>query len=115
MARTPLPVQDIVLAGLVASYVTGDATNDHEFQNDRGDLILHVINGGGSACVVDIISPFTRAGLALDDAGGSVANGTDEFFGPFDPAVFNNSTGLVDVDIDQDASVTLAILRLPNF
>jgi hypothetical protein len=115
MARTAIPVEDIILGGLVASYTTGDATNDHEFRNDRGDLILHVVNGGGSACVVDIITPFTRAGLALDDAGGSVANATDRFFGPFDPAVFNTSTGLVEVDIDQDASVTLAVLRLPSF
>lgn len=115
MARTALTVQVIDLDGLVASYTSGDATNDHEFQNDRGDIILHVKNAGASPCVVDIITAATFAGLALDDAGGTVATGTEAFFGPFDPALFNQSTGLVNVDLDQDSSVTLAALRLPKF
>lgn len=115
MARTPLTVQDIDNDGLKATYTSGDATDDHEFQNDRGDVFLHVLNGGASACVVDIITTYTAAGLALDDAGGSVPAGEDWFFGPFNPALFNQSTGLVNVDIDQDSSVTLAAIRMPDF
>jgi hypothetical protein len=115
MARTALTVQDIDNDGLHATYTSGDATNDHEFANARGDVFLHVLNGGASPCVVDIITTFEREGLALEDAGGSVPAGEDWFFGPFDPGLYNQSTGLVYVDLDQDSSVTLAAIRLPRF
>lgn len=115
MARTALTVLEIDIDGLINPTLTsGDATNDHEFANARGDVFLYVDNAGASPCVVDIITSFSRQGLALEDAGGSVPAGQLGLFGPFDPSLFNQSSGLVYVDIDQDSSVSLAAFRLPR-
>lgn len=116
MARVALTPQDIVITGLNATYSSADATNDHSVANGRGDVMIHVVNGGGGAINVTVPTPATAAqGLTIQDPTISVPAGQDRFIGPFDLGVFNQSDGTgVYIDLDSDTSVTIAALRLPR-
>lgn len=112
MARTALTVQTISRSGLAPSYSNGDATNDHQFLND-GKTFVHVKNGGGSSITVTIQTPGSVDGLAVADRDVTVANGAEKMIGPFPTATYNQSGGLVYLDLSADTSVTLAAFKLP--
>lgn len=107
MARTSIPVVAIGNQGAVDPIVwtTGDATNDHEFLND-GKTIVIVRNGGGVGITVSVISVADEAGRTGDLAI-AVAAGDYCIFGPLKQAWWNQSGGVVHVDLDTDASVVL--------
>lgn len=113
MARTALTVQNIALAGLTPAYSAGDAVNFHEFIND-GNTMLQVKNTGGGACTVTIYTPAKVAGVDIADITVVVGATTgDKMIGPFPTHVFNQSGGLVNVDISTATGVTLGAFRLP--
>lgn len=112
MPRTALTVQDVVLAGLAPAYVAGDAVNQHEFAND-GKVFLHVKNAGVASINVTVKAAVTHGGFTLTDKVVAVPATTgDKMIGPFDPAVCNQSGGLVNIDLSDATSVTLAAIRL---
>ncbi len=117
MARVALTPQDIVISGLEATYSSADATNDHSVANGRGDVFVHVVNGGGGAINVTVPTPSTAVqGLTIEDPVINVPAGEDRFIGPFDLGNFNQSDGSgIYVDLDSDTSVTIAAIRLPRF
>lgn len=113
MARTALTQQSIVQAGLVPSYAAANA-DGHSIEGS-GAVFLHVKNGGGVTCNVTIETPGTVAGLAVTDQAVAVAAGAEKMIGPFDKRAFNRlagttDAGLVYVNFDQVASVTVALL-----
>lgn len=113
MARTALTVQSAAISGLTPSYAAGDLANGHEFVND-GNTMLHVKNTGGGACTVTLQTPGKVAGVDISDPTVVVPATTgDKMIGPFDPTVFNQSGGLVYVDISTGTGVTLAAIKLP--
>lgn len=120
MARTELTVQDIVRTGLEATYVSGDATNDHSFDNYGERVLIHIINAGGVDVTATIISAATVDGLAVADEPVVVTQAEDRFIGPFESSIFeqldpdNDIARAVFVDLDTDASVTIAALKLPE-
>jgi hypothetical protein len=120
MARTELTVQDVLRTGLEATYVSGDATNDHSFDNHGERVFIHIINAGGVDVTATIISAATMDGLAVDDVDVLVTQAEDRLIGPFESSIFeqvdpdNNIARAVFVDLDTDASVTLAALKLPE-
>ncbi len=116
MPRTVITPQTCVISGLEATYAAGDATNDHSLANGRGDIILHIVNGGGGDCIATIITPATaNQGLTIEDPAITVTAGEERFIGPFDPALFNQSDGSgVWIDLDIDTSVTLAGIIIPR-
>lgn len=114
MARTALTAQSISASGLKATYSAANAQG-HSFAND-GISILHIKNGGASACEVTIQTPATVAGLAVTDQTVSIPAGEDWFIGRLQPVAFNRPTGAADpnqvyVDFDQVTTVTLALLQ----
>ncbi len=118
MARTELTVQEVDRDGLKATYVSGDATNDHSWDNRSEAVFVHILNGGASACVATFLTPKTVDGLAVAELIVSVPAGEDWFIGPFRNDLYGQEevdAGLakaVLLDIDQDSSVTLAALKL---
>lgn len=114
MARTALTAQSITASGLKATYSAANAQG-HSFANN-GISILHVKNGGASACQVTIQTPGTLAGLAVTKPPVSIPAGEDWFFGRLQPVAFNRPTGATDpnqvyVDFDQVTTVTVALLQ----
>lgn len=110
MARVALAVQTISRDGIVPAYTAGDATNHHEFVND-GKTYIHVKNGGGGSITVTIDTPGSVDGLAIADRTVTVANGSEKKIGPF-PSSYNQSGGLVYVNLSGATSVTLGAFKL---
>lgn len=112
MPRTALTVQNISLSGLAPSYAAADATNGNNFAND-GSVFLHVKNTGAGACTVTIQTPGKVAGVDIAEVTLSVpATSGDKMIGPFDPTVFNQSDGTVNVDWSTGTGVTAAAIKL---
>lgn len=118
MARTELTVQEVDRDGLKATYVAGDSTDDHSWDNRSEAVFVHILNAGASACVATFLTPKTVDGLLIAELIVSVPAGEDWFIGPFRNDLYGQEdadAGLakaVLLDIDQDSSVTLAALKL---
>ena len=107
-----IPVQTIGFLGDidVLTFTTGDQANNHDFAN-TGNEILWVQNDGANACVVTVSSvacSHTRTGDIVFTVAANTGRGCA---GPFPPSLFSQSTGRVNVLIDDDTGVTLAVIR----
>ncbi len=115
MPRTDLPVTDIVRTGTgnAGTLVAGDDANEHEFEND-GRTIICALNTGG-ASILTFITPGTVDTLAIADHTVSVAIHATKvtLIGPFPPSIYNQSDGLVNIDLDDDTTFSLGAFRLP--
>ncbi len=102
-----LPVSQIVRTGLISPAGGAAAAGGDTMPND-GKTHLRVENGGGSPCVVTI-DAIANCDQGFDhDAGGSVAAGATEYFGPLPTKLYGTS---VAVTYDQVTSVLVASLR----
>lgn len=110
MARQEITVQDLDrAASLDAAYDAGHA-DGHSFVND-GRQIVHVKNGSGAPVDVTIPTPALSSGLAIADLVVTVAATDEAFIGKLPPALFNQSTGVVHIDLSLETSVTLAVIN----
>lgn len=120
MARTVLAVQDIIRDGLTVSYTAGDAAVDHSFDNEDGNVFLHVIKGATGNVVVTIDNPSVVDGEDMPDKVVTVLVDTEQMIGPFPKVLYEQPdadsgvTRSILVDIDIDTNVTLAAVRLPD-
>ena len=119
MARSPITVRTLTsprsgLNGVYAAYYdTADATNDHEFTHPGGVVVLNILNFSGATMnvvVPAVASLGTRQ--AAEDYTATILDGDHLWL----PIGYNdgyvNSSGKVDVDIDQDTSSWLGVLKL---
>ena len=113
MARTLIPTNTVVRAGIAPALTAGDDANEMYFVND-GRTFLYVLNTGGASNLT-FITPGTVDALAIGDRTVAVAIDATEgmFIGPFPPNIYNQSDGTVYVDIDDDTTLTLEAFRLP--
>ena len=109
--RVTLVVQPIVRAGLTAEYSTMNASGV-AFANE-GRTLLHVKNAQAAATTtLSIITPGTVDGLAIDDRTVQIAAATEEFIGPFQPGVYNQSGDVVHVDISSATTTSIAAMNI---
>ena len=118
MARTVLTVQEINRTGLDPAYVSGDATNDHSFDNVSQAVFVHIKNSAAQA-VATFLTPMTVDGLPVGDLAITVPATTGErLVGPFRNDVYgqadalNNIDKAVLIDLDIDTGITLAAFEL---
>lgn len=107
-----LATQEMALTGTAVTYSAASAS-DTFVPDDR--TFLHCKNGGGSSDTVTVATPGTAAGgLAIGEAISAVANGTEEFIGPFPAQHFADpATGLATVTHSFTTSVTVAVVKAP--
>ena len=85
----------------------GDATNDHYFTGNEGDVVLEVVStDAGSQTVTVKRSPTFRVGMPLTDEVITVAASETRVIGPFSKAEFDQN-GSGDVYFDPSVSNTL--------
>lgn len=117
MPRTNIPVQTLPPYGGGIASVTktaGDAANGHEFIND-GKTKLYVQNGDASTktfTVSSIADPYGRVkdtGPLTVAAVSGVVPG-DGIAGPFDPALFGQAGGKVNVDLSASTNVKVWVV-----
>ena len=103
MPRTAITVHSLVPNGVTANLaeVASDDTNEHEFTNPNGRVIIIVDNRDGAIGVeftfISVAEPrYGRTGNVVE----TVAAGEMKVFGPFDTEAWNQSDNLVDIDVD---------------
>ena len=106
-----LPVNQISPAGLTDA-VQAAAGGGDVFPN-TGREWVEVINGGGAPITVTITPQATLNGLTISPLAVVVANGARRKIGPFDPGIFNNSSGNVALAYSAVTSVTVGAYRHP--
>lgn len=105
-----LTVQAATNAGATLTFAAVAASD--VFAND-GDTVVLVSNGSGGNITITATAAGTPGGLALSDVvTGNIATGTIGQMGPFDPTLFNNSSGNVTITCSSTSSVTIAVLRV---
>lgn len=114
MARTNLTAQAVTSAGKVATYAAANVDGNMFVCNDK--RVLHVKNGSGASVTVTVVTDVTRDGdLTLPDREVAVAAGAEAFIGPFDPNVYQQTSGAdagkVYVNYSAVTTVTVALLE----
>lgn len=111
MPRTALTIQPCSLAaGLKITPEAADKDNGMSFANSGKDL-LWVDNASVGNIVVTIQSQ-KACDLGFEhDLAITVTAACARFLGPFNTSRFNDATGLVQVDVDDDTTVTVAVIR----
>ena len=106
-----LTAQQVSLAGLGPSYVAAAAGGD-SFSND-GNTLIHVKNTDAAAKTVTVASQrLATPGLAPSNNAVSVPATTGErIIGPFDPLVWNDTNGSVQLTYSAVTGVTIAAIR----
>lgn len=116
MARTALNAQQVTDEGLEAVY-TGANIDGHSIDG-TGDIVLDVVNGGGTPITVTVETGLTVDGLAVADRAVVVTNGERRHIGRFPPRTYNREAvevvdpGRVWVNFSGITSVTIAALRV---
>ncbi len=112
MADVSLALQAIIKTGLTPVQTgTLSVSDNYQIRND-GRTFLHVVNGGGSADVVTIVSQSVDDGLAVADRTVSVPAGEERMIGPFLKRVYNDASGLINVTHSFITSVTHGAFRI---
>ena len=107
-----ITVQTISQTGLEATYA---AANDGDVFPNTGQEALQVINGSGGDIVATITpSRPTKNTPGLGDMTKTtvtvtITAGEERFIGPFEPLLFNNSSGQVTINYDGVTSLTSAV------
>ncbi|KOG21999.1 hypothetical protein [Streptomyces viridochromogenes] len=105
-----LSAQRLAVAGAAPSYSAAAAGGDTA-PVGKG-LVLHVVNGSGSAVTVTVVTPGTIDGLAVADAALSVPAGASGFI-PLGNVYRNPSTNRAAVTYSATTTVSVAVLQLP--
>lgn len=114
-----LTVQDIVEAGLNASYPAAAGGGDTA-ANLGGDVLLHVKNADAGAHTVTVTATLASQKvpslgvMAKANVAVAVPAGEDRFIGPFAQGAFNDAGGNILITYDGVTAVTIAALRLPK-
>lgn len=115
-----IALQSATETGTAVTFTAADAGGDQfRNNNDRGRVVYYVKNDDASPMTVTITAQDTSTAISgfgtvtKANGGGSVANGTEEVFGPFDEA-FEDSNGNVQITYSSVTSVTVAAIKLPR-
>jgi hypothetical protein len=115
MARTSLT------ANTAAAYAGGvldiaaaavDQPNGNSFANTGLEKVI-VVNGSGGSLTVTVAIPANQRslnGLATTKTY-TVASAKTAILGPFDPSIFNQTTGVVNIDWSTGTSVTCSVVN----
>src|SRR5688572_8313386 len=106
-----LTVQTAVIAGLEATYAAAAGGGD-TFKND-GRTIFHVKNASVGDITLTFTTPGLVGGVAIADPTVVVTAGEERIIGPFEPSIFNNSSGLVAVGYSGVTTLTVAAIKVP--
>jgi hypothetical protein len=105
-----LTAQQVVTTGLEATFAAAAGGGD-KFAN-TGRQIVEIVNGDASDTTLTIVTPGKYKGHAIADDTVTITAGERRHVGPFDPEIYNNASGQVDLAYSSVTSLTLAILQI---
>lgn len=113
MAEVERKPQRATHKGAAPTVISGMLAPDTQLiPNKQGDVILRVINGGSETTKVTVVTPGEVGGNAIADSEVEVAAGATKIIGPFDPAVYNNANGQLEVKLSKVTTVTMEATRV---
>jgi hypothetical protein len=92
--------------------VAADVGLADEFANTGKELLVIDNVAGIVPCVVSIESSVTVDGQAVADRVVTVPTGEVMVIGPFNPGIYNDADGLVQISYDQVTDVYVAVLQV---
>ena len=110
----PVTVAPIVaVPGGIANVAQAMATADNYIVRNNGRVLLHFEKTGAGAAVVTIITPKTVGGLAVAEQTVAVPATTgDVWAGPFNPDIYNDANGDMDLSTDNDVGMTFEPIQI---
>ena len=107
MADVRLTVEQIVAGGKAPTNNGSLSTaNTYQIRND-GEVMLRVVNGGGSSCNVTAIKTDGTSNTVV-----AVGAGVTKWIGPFPRTPYNNGDGDLEITLSFITSVTVAVMHL---
>ncbi len=89
------------------------AAADNYIVRNNGRVLLYFVKTGAGAAVVTVVTPNTVGGLAIAERTIAVAATTGLVWaGPFDPGIYNDSNGDLDVSTDEDTGITVEAVQI---
>jgi hypothetical protein len=112
MAEIERAVQKTVAAGAEPVVFEGLSAADTQLiLNKSGKVVIRVTNGA-EAIIATIVTPNTVGGNPIEDLKNNIGANKVEIMGPFDPAVYNNAKGQLEVKFDKVTGVKLEIYEV---
>lgn len=114
MAEIERVPQRVTIAGVEPVVIAGMAAPDVQLIpiKQGGDIFLRVINGAAEATNVTIVTPGEVGGNAVADRVVEVPANKTRLIGPFDPAVYQNAAGFMEVKFSKVTTVTLEVTQV---
>jgi len=110
MARTEIVATQITIDGVAQPTATVGLTGGHKFLND-GAVFVECYNSSTGSLICTFQTPRTIHGLAVAERPVTVAAGVTRLVGPFNIEDYNQSDGMVYLDLDV-AQYALQLLRV---
>lgn len=106
-----LVVQTVTPAGITPTLNTPSASD--VFAND-GNIMLRYVNGNASTLNVAVVTQQVvgSTSLAVADLPLVLTTGTNGCIGPFNKAIYNDSSGNVTITHDVTSSVTVELFKV---
>lgn len=114
---TILAVQDLVRSGVEPVFNAASASGD-EFPND-GKTMVYIKNGATDVNVTFTAqnTSTTKPGfgtITTPDQVVNVPGSSEKAIGFFEPPIFNDGNGRVQMTYDNEVNVTIAVLKAPR-
>lgn len=112
MAEVERATQKTVAAGAEPVVIEGlNAADTQLINNKNGNVMIRVTNGA-EAIQATIVTPNTVGGNPIEDLKNAIGANKVEVMGPFDPNVYNNAKGQLELKFDKVVGVKLEIFEV---
>ena len=108
-----IAVQSLETTGLTFVLSAASSGLADKFSND-GKTLIYIKNGNGDAKKVIIASAFSPLpkGVALADSTIDLGATVERMAGPFEPGIWNDSSGYVNLTYATHTALSLAVISL---
>jgi hypothetical protein len=113
MSNVTLTPLVAVPGGVDGSSPQAMATADNYICRNDGRVVLHFVKAGANDADITIVTPKTYGGHDLDDLVFTVdASGGDVYAGPFNPELYNDASGDLDISTDEETGITVEAIKV---
>jgi len=97
----------------IASSTQAMAIADNYIVRNNGRVLLHFVKTGAGAATITVVTPNTVGGLAIAEQTFVVPATTGNVWaGPFDPGIYNDASGDLDVSTSEDTAITVEAVQI---
>lgn len=112
MAEIERAPQRTAAAGAEPTIIEGLSAADTQLiPNKNGNVVIRILNGA-EAINATIVTPNTVGGNVIEDLKNPIGISKVEVMGPFDPNIYNNAKGQLELKFDKVVGVKLEIFEV---